>query len=181
MSNSDVVVDTSDGFVDLRIPLISAEIRENGEAIFIVGGKVFERPIEAVLHLQPGMLPNNLFNEAVTVNAKYDGIKMSLSGERGRNFAIALGELYGSQRSSYLVPMELSFTAVALNGNPAKIDTEEVKFKLFHETGSSDDEEGPCYFEMFLNFDHISGFVEWNEKDTDFRSGVLNSLPAEPS
>ena len=37
MSTADVVVDTSDGFVNLRIPLrISEEIHgENGEAIFI--------------------------------------------------------------------------------------------------------------------------------------------------
>lgn len=181
MSNAEVVVDTSDGFVDLRIPLVSARIRENGEASFTAAGKLLERLIEVKFYLQPGMLPNNLFDEPVRVNSHCDGIKMSLSGDGGRNFAAALGELFGSQRTSFLIPIELLFTVVALEGNPAKIDSEEVKFKLFHETGSSDDDEGPCYFEMFLNIDHLSGFVEWKEKDTDFRSAVLNSIPAQPS
>ena len=79
------------------------------------------------------------------------------------------------------MPVTLSFTAVTLAGTPVNIAHEMVKFKLFHETGSSDEEEGPDYFEMFFNVDLGAGFVEWREKDTCFRDGVMQSFPPIPN
>ncbi len=88
---------------------------------------------------------------------------------------------YGEDRIAVAKPLDLSFTAVALAGDPRKIASEEVKFKLFHETGSPEDEEGPEYFEMFFNVNLCSNVAELNEKDNDFRGGVLNALNAPPN
>jgi hypothetical protein len=176
---ADIVVDTSDGFVDLRIPVIQSRFSEGGEAVLIVGGTLFERAVEITFYIRAGILPNDLWSKDVVINSSADGVQMSLEGERGRNFAIAFSKLYQSHRSSFLMPAKLSFTAVTLDGNPANIANETIKFKLFHEEGSTDEEEGPGYFEMFLNIEAALGFVEFNEKDTDFRSGVLNSIPPE--
>ena len=179
MPPAEIVVDTSDGFVDFRIPVIQSRVSEGGEAFITVAGILLGQVAEISFSLRAGMLPNDFDAENVTLNVLHDAIGMSLTGIGGKNFASALTSLYGSPRSSFLLPLSLSFTAVALAGNPARIDTEIVKFKLFHETGSTDEEEGPEYFELFLNVDLPSGFVELNEKDTDFRSGVLNAFPTD--
>jgi hypothetical protein len=177
----DIFVDEGDGFVDLRMPVIVSEFFEGGGTILKVGGILFERPIEIEFRIRAGILPNDLFMSDVVINSLTDGIQMSLAGESGRHFASSLSKLYQTPRSSFAMPIELSFTVVTLEGNPANIANEVVKFKLFHERGSTDEEEGPEYFEMYLNVDCVAGFVEVREKDNDFRSGVLNSLPSEPN
>ncbi|HZL25000.1 MAG TPA: hypothetical protein VFC39_00555 [Acidobacteriaceae bacterium] len=179
MPPAEIVVDTSDGFVDFRIPVIHSRVSEGGEALVTGAGILFGEVAEISFSLRAGMLPNDFDAENVTLNALHDGIRMSLAGTGGKSFASALTRLYGSPRTSFLLPLWVCFTAVTLAGDPARIDTEIVKFKLFHEKGSTDEEEGPQYFEMFLNIDLPLCFVELNEKDTEFRAGVLNALPAQ--
>ncbi|HEY4356145.1 MAG TPA: hypothetical protein VGN16_10390 [Acidobacteriaceae bacterium] len=181
MSDANVVVDTSDGFVDLALPVIESRFGEGGEASLRCGGLLLGLPAEIEIDVRAGMLPNDFSDENLVVSSLRDGIRVRLTGEGGRNFASQLCLLYGKARSSFHMPVELSFTGIALTGVPANIATEVVKFKLFHEEGSTDEDEGPDYFEMFLNVDTTTGTVEWKEKDTDYRSGVEKSFPAEPS
>jgi hypothetical protein len=181
MSTPEVIVDESDGFVDFRFPVVDSKISDDGETDVTVGGILLGRPVELHFHVRSGILPNDLSDDAKSVHALGDGIKMSLIGATGVNFARAISQLYKSDRSSFHMPLEFSFTAVALEGDPAKIASEPVKFKLFHETDSTDEEEGPAYFEMFLNLHLPLGLVALNEKDTDFRVGVLNAFPTEPN
>jgi hypothetical protein len=177
-----IVMDKADGFVDFGLPIISSSVSENGEADLLVGGSLDGQLVQIHFHVRPGILPNDLMGENLqSVEALYDGIKMSLDGELGRNFVRMLAKCYGSSRTSFLMPVELSFTAVAIDGDPAKLATELVKMKLFHETGSTDEEEGPAYFEMFFNADLPNGMLGLNEKDMDFRAGVLNAFPPEPN
>ena len=181
MSSEEVVIDASDGFVDFRFPIIRSRVSENGEADLLVGGSLSGKHVEINFHVRAGILPNVLDDEIQTVHALHDGITLSMSGESGRSFVSALAVGYGSDRKSFRMPVELSFTAVALEGDPAKIATEPVKIKLFHETGSTDEEEGPAYFEMFFNIHVPDRWIALNEKDTDFRPGVLNAFPPEPN
>jgi hypothetical protein len=181
MLDGQIIVDTSDGFVDFSLPVILSRFGEGGEAILRCGGSLLGLPAEIEVEIHSGILPNDFDEENAVVHALPQGIRLRLAGEKGRAFATQLCMLYGKDRSSFLMPVELSFTAVALAGTPANIATEQVKFKLFHEEGSTDEDEGPDYFEMFLNVDAAAGTVEWREKDKDFRSGVEKSLPAEPS
>ena len=127
------------------------------------------------------MLPNDLFSESTGINAHWDAVRMTADAESAKNLASLLIEQYGAnqimaQIKSPSLCLDLSFTAVALAGDPRKIANEEVNFKLFHETGSPEDEEGPEYFEMFFNVNLGSNIAELNEKDTDFRIGLLNAL-----
>jgi len=180
MAETTIVVDTSDGFVDLKLPVIQSRVADDGEASLILGGVYNGRHVEISVQLQSGMLPNTFFTESTEINAHFDAIKISADAETTANLANLFIEQYKADRVAVPTPLSLSFTAVALAGDPRKIAEEQVKFKLFHETGSPEDEEGPEYFEMFLNIDLGSKTVELNEKDDDFRSGVLNALKTEP-
>jgi hypothetical protein len=181
MNTSQVIVDESDGYVDFRFPVLNSRISAEGEADLMVGGTLFGKPVELRIHIRPGILPNEFSDDTKSVHSLSDGIKISLSGVTGLNFATTLAQLYKSNESSFRLPLELCLTAVALEGNPANIALEPVKFKLFHETGSTDEEESPEYFEMYLNTNLPIGLVALNEKDTDFRSGVLNALSVRPN
>jgi hypothetical protein len=173
-----IVIDRTDGFVDFRFPVIDSSVSEDGEAELLVGGLIDGESVEIRFHVCAGILPNDLLDENLqSVEALYDGIKMRLDGEPGRNFVRLLAKCYGSPRTSFLMPVELSFTAVAIEGDPASLANEPVKIKLFHETGSTDEEEGPAYFEMFFNADLPNRRLGLNEKDLDFRAGVLNAFP----
>jgi hypothetical protein len=177
-----IVMDRTDGFVDFGLPIISSSVSEDGEAELLVGGLIAGELIELRFHVKAGILPNDLMNENLqSVEALHDGIKMRLDGEPGRNFVRFLAKCYGSPRTSFLMPVVLSFTAVAIQGDPAKLANELVKIKLFHEAGSTDEEEGPDYFEMFFNADLPNRMLGLNEKDMDFRPGVLNAFPPEPN
>ena len=152
---------------------------EDGEASLVLAGTHDGHRIEISVQLQSGMLPSQLFSEPAQINAYPDGIRMRADAQSAKRLSDLLTEKYGLGQIAVSEPIDLSFTAVALEGDPRKVESEGVKFKLFHETGSSDDEEGPKYFEMFFNVNLGSGVAELNEKDTDFRIGILNALQAE--
>ena len=180
MAETTILVDTSDGFVDLRFPVIQSMVADDGEASLVLDGTYAGHRIKISVQLQAGMLPSDLFSEPAQINAYSDGISVSADSESAANLANLFIESYGADRLATAIPLDLSLTAVALEGDPRKIATEEVKFKLFHETGSPDDEEGPEYFEMFFNVNLGSNTAGLNEKDNDFRVGVLNALKTEP-
>jgi hypothetical protein len=176
-----VLVDTSDGFVDFTFPIAESKYSDDGQLELRLAGILLQRPVEFIVRIESGIPANDLDAPEPEIYAKYDGVSFSFDGEGGRNLALAISTLYQIPRSSFQMPVNLSMTAVNLSGNPANLTTEIVKFKLFHETGSTDEEEGPDYFEMYLHVDLSSGTIALNEKDTDYRFGVLNSLPPEPS
>jgi hypothetical protein len=177
---AETILNTSEGFVDLRFSVIQSRVAQDGEASLVLGGTYNGDRIEISVHLQAGMLPSELFSEPTQVNATFDGIRMLVDPESTTNLANLFIKEYGEDRLTAAEPLDLSFTAVALAGDPRKIASEEVKFKLFHETGSTEDEEGPEYFEMFFNLSLASNTAELNEKDNDFRIGVLNALKTQP-
>lgn len=181
MSLRQVVVDTSDGYVDFRFPIVESTPLDGSGVVLRLNGILFQQTVDLIVRIEDGIVANDLFVDEPTIHSTSDGISLSFDGDSGRNFTAALANLYRLPRSSFHMPVTLSCTAVNLEGDPAKIRTEAVKFKLFHETGSTEDEEGPDYFELFLNVDLPSATAELREKDTDFRRGFLNAFPAEPS
>jgi len=57
-------------------------------------------------------------------------------------------------------------------GDPRKLQTEYVKFKIFHD----DHDEHGEYFELFLHINIQGGFIALNEKDEEYRSSILKSF-----
>ncbi len=62
MAETTILVDTSDGFVDLRFPVIQNRVAEDGEASLILAGTHNGRRIEISVQLHVGMLPSDLFS-----------------------------------------------------------------------------------------------------------------------
>jgi hypothetical protein len=67
-----------------------------------------------------------------------------------------------------------SVYALSLAGNPAELANGEVKIKLFFESGAEDD-----YAELFASIDLRGRRLSINEKDPEYRRGVVRALRAE--
>ena len=62
----------------------------------------------------------------------------------------------------------ISFIAVGLDGDPLLVEHRPVNMKLF---SKSDNEERDA--EFYLNIDTRNSSVQFHEKDTDYRRGVV--------
>ncbi|MGJ3648851.1 hypothetical protein ACLB0R_10300 [Sphingomonas sp. GlSt437] len=64
---------------------------------------------------------------------------------------------------------EIVCRAVALSGDPRRMDEEVVRAKLFFDNGEPDE-----YAELFCIVDLAGGFAALNEKDPDYRSPLVS-------
>jgi hypothetical protein len=64
-----------------------------------------------------------------------------------------------------------NFTAISLEGTPAKLADGPVKLKLFYETDKDED-----LAELFLNIDVPKSRVELREKDPEYRAAIVRAL-----
>jgi len=102
------------------------------------------------------------------------GVVVRSTGDTSRHLANVFSE-------AYILPVPLSeplqqldLTSIALDGDPALIETEHLNFKVFHD----DEDKRGLYFEMFLHIDIPSGYVRFDEKDEEYRVNVLKSFAA---
>ncbi|MGH7976769.1 MAG: hypothetical protein ACREDS_02250 [Limisphaerales bacterium] len=67
-----------------------------------------------------------------------------------------------------------TFTAIALHDGEIDLRIEPVKIKIFGRDGEPFDES--VYNESFFNLDLANGFVNWNEKDQEYRRPLICAL-----
>ncbi len=98
----------------------------------------------------------------------YNGIVHYRStGTESDQFVQILGQLYGVEEPQTMKP-QVSFAATSLGANPASVETEDLKIKLFFES-----EEEEKYAEVFTNVEFSSGFLEIREKDEEYRQPLV--------
>ncbi len=66
---------------------------------------------------------------------------------------------------------QVSFTAVALEGNPSNFAGEALRMKLFHESEAEDE-----YAEVYTNIDLNGERAGIREKDPDYRRPLLAAI-----
>ena len=101
-------------------------------------------------------------------------------GAESDAFVQTLGALYGADAAPAAMAARTQFSAVALEGDPARLDAGPVKLKLFYEppaaTKANEDEEDPDYAELFLNVDAAAKRVEFHDKDPEYHDALLRAL-----
>jgi hypothetical protein len=97
-------------------------------------------------------------------------------GEESDAFLQALDEVYETNVGRQRMRDQVSYVAVSLAGVPFQIENESVKMKLFVES----DAEEPV-IEFYLNIDPQNSSVQFREKSTDYRRGVVLSLSVSAS
>ncbi len=102
------------------------------------------------------------------------GVRFLRSGTESDRLISAISELYGSRELPRKMVDEETFTAIALHQGQLDMENEPVRLKIFGKDGEPFDEN--AYYESFFNVDIPNGFVNWNEKDPDYRKALLEAL-----
>lgn len=102
------------------------------------------------------------------------GVAFIRSGIESDKLVARIASLYGlSPARSEMVSKE-TFTAIALHQEEIDLRTDAVKIKLFGRDGEPFGEED--YYESFFNVNLANGFVNWNEKDQEYRRPLIHGL-----
>lgn len=99
-----------------------------------------------------------------------DGVSILSLGKESNLFLKVLSELYRLPVDKRFVD-RFDFTIFPLEGAPDEIKTSHVKFKLFNDTENQD-----YYCELFLHINYPYSLLQFDEKDIEYRKGVINTL-----
>jgi len=172
---SDVLI-TGDGQfpMDVQIPILSAQTTKEGRTVIVVQGEHHGFAVGVEISVRGQMKPG-IVGDDIDQTAFYgSGVIVRSMGQRTRNLADVLSEMY-ILPVGVAEPLEhLDFTSFALDGDPMLIETEHLNFKVFHD----DKDKLGLYFEMFLHIDIPGGYVRFDEKDEEYRANVLKSFGA---
>ena len=168
-----VTVDKSDGLVHITLPVISKACDTHGGCVVETDGLYRGQPTGLTVIFAPGMRPSTFTDRVATtqVFAAKSGVTLVAEGPRGKSLVHLLAENYSASAHHLNLPVTVVTTAVPLAGNPANIQTQPLKFKII---GAG--KESPDSFELYVNVDLAKNQVQLREKDTAFRTAILNAL-----
>ncbi len=160
------------GFVDLCFRITDRIDNADGSILLVAEGLHEERHLGLRVSLVTGMKPGVVNGEIDQGAFRRDAVTFQRLDERSDAFVSAVHELYGATDPNASMREQLVFTAIALAGDPAEVESQHLNFKLFHD----DEDRHGEYCELFLHIDLPLGEVEIHEKDDEYRPNVLKSL-----
>lgn len=106
-----------------------------------------------------------------------EGLVLSSIGEASDRLIGALAELYSIEPYDRLAAAGESYTLIALQQEDTELETHAVRAKIF---GRDRDDAAleEDYYESFFHIDLPNGYVQWNEKDADYREPLLRAWTA---
>jgi hypothetical protein len=96
------------------------------------------------------------------------------SGPESDQLIARIASLYGLPHAGGQMINKETFTAIALHQGEINLRTDSVKIKIFGR--DSEPFDAGAYYESFFNVDLKNGFVNWNEKDQEYRKPLIHSL-----
>ena len=115
--------------------------------------------------IKAGIVGDNMSN--VFLN---DGISIHSIGIESDHFLSAMTKLYGIDLQGNQMRNDImSFNCANLNQKNVEYNKGEYHFKIFMESEDN-------YAELFINFDFTNQLIYFNEKDMEYRKGVIDYL-----
>lgn len=172
-----VTIDHRDTFVDITLPIISKSCDRQGGCVVETDGLYNGQPTGLTVIFAPGMRPSTFTDrvETTQIFPKNAGITLVAEGPRARSLVRLIAASYGSPAHRVDLPKTIITTAIPLEGNPADIKTQALKFKVLHNS----DKDSAEYFELFVNTDLANNKVQLLEKETGYRLAILRALGVE--
>jgi hypothetical protein len=159
-----------EGFADVDLPMVSCQRDAGGAQEISAAGLHRDGRVGFQVRLEATWERQDL--ESAAIDALYWGRAELVSvGSESDGFLRLLDELYGTGLSPEKMRPRIPFLAVSLEGNPVDLERMPIRMKLFFE---SDLEERAA--EFYVNVDVQARSVQFHEKDTDYRRGVVLSL-----
>jgi hypothetical protein len=104
----------------------------------------------------------------------HNGVAFVRSGTESDQLIARIASLYGVPHSGGQMISKETFTAIALHQGEINLRTDSVKIKIFGRDVEPFD--AGAYYESFFNVDLAKGFVNWNEKDQEYRKPLIHGL-----
>lgn len=165
---------SEEGFVDMVFRIRETHLDENGWYTLTADAKHEGETVGLSVAIQPNMRPG-IVDDKIDNTAFYSqGVLLLRDGVNSDRLLRAFESLYGqpARKSKFRERAEL--TSFSLMGDPQKLKTSYVKFKIFHD----DQDEHGEYFELYLHINLPGGFIAMNEKDQEYRPKILKGLVA---
>ena len=163
-----MVVDTSEGFCDVSLQIIS-DSKESNSHIFIVKGLYKKQPIGIQVEInstaEAGIVNNAINNKAVISN----GLKLTSIGKESDNFVHAIADLYKFPTAKGFSKAPITGSIFNLNEFEGNMDEKKYyKFKVFFEENNEE-----LYSEMYININQINRQIDFHEKDIEYRKPLI--------
>lgn len=157
------------GFIDMVFRISDTHVERNGWCTLTAEAKHRGRLVGLQIAVQPGMRPGIVDTEIDKTAFYSKSILLIRDGANSDALLRTFEELYKHPIRDLKFRNKSETTAIALMGDPRKLQTEYVKFKIFH------DERGE-YFELYLHINIPGGIIAMNEKDQEYRPTILKGL-----
>jgi hypothetical protein len=95
------------------------------------------------------------------------------TGTNSDAYVQVLDELYGTKLNPKGMAPSTKFTGLSLEGDPSKLEEQEVKIKLFFESDKHEE-----YAEVYTNIHVAARKLEFAEKDPGYRVALVKALTA---
>ena len=161
---------TEEGFHDLLLGIQKTSSDAAGNLTLLAAGTHKGARVAITIKIHGGMRPFDLTGKAGFSGIDKTGIRLLSAGPESDRFLQVLAALYGVKNAKGKMKKEAVFTCAALQGDPAKVQTELIKWKLFHNGDEKD------YCELYLNVNIPRGEVEIREKDEEYRKAIIEML-----
>ncbi|HMS09792.1 MAG TPA: hypothetical protein PKE66_09925 [Pyrinomonadaceae bacterium] len=168
---------SEEGFVDLVFQVTDLKDECHRYRFHLTAshdGKVVGFNVEMRKGIQGGFQEGqNEDLELVQEHVYHEGVNFFRSGADSDALMTVVGGLYELSDHLRMVDSH-TFTAIALHEGPLDFDSDIVNMKLL----ANDKEDCPegDYFECYFNVDFANGLAYWNEKDQDYREGLIKGL-----
>jgi hypothetical protein len=161
-------IDKSSDFIDLTLNIIDKK-ETDSSYIYIAEGLYNADTVGIQISLKKGLKAGIVNGEMKNVFVPF-GISINSVGLASDRLLNAMTELYKIDSINTVMRNDLIIlTCANLNQQDITYNSGESKFKVFMET----DEDNA---ELFVNFDFTNNLILLNEKDMEYRKGVLKYL-----
>jgi len=172
MALAEITAESEDGFADLRLTMVSLHCDPDGEQRLTARGLHNGRTVGFAVSLSSMWERQDVDGYGISLH--WGSAKLISLGEESDAFLQALDEVYLTNLGHQRMRDQVSYVAVSLTGLPPHVGHEFARMKLFFEI---DDEERRA--EFYLDVDPQNSAVQFREKDTGYRWGVVLSLSAD--
>ena len=161
-------IEKDTGFIDL---VLSISEKKETDSTFVYSAIGLYNSVEVGIEIslkkgiKAGIVNGEMKNAFVN-----KGISIKSVGDKSNKFLNSISELYGIPKQNLIMKSgEIILTCANLNDKDIDYENGQYKFKIFMET----ENDAP---ELFVNFDFNENQIQLNEKDTEYRNGIVDYL-----
>lgn len=164
--------DTAEGWHDLTIPIDEVSKADSGPISVVAKGGLAGSAVGLRLLIKRDMPPGIRDGRPDTSAFVAMGIVVEPIGDPTERLIDSLANAYSTERPRGRLRKTIPWTTIALEGDPRQIESERVRFKIFHD----DNNDRGQYYELFVHVDLLRGEIALNEKDSEYRPAVIRGF-----